>query len=85
MTEKPFVHKKAFANVKLNFIFHEDLAKLLIKVIKKKGTINLGGPTRIVYNFAKKYNPKVKKIYNKNILPVKPFMNLNKLKKIIKK
>jgi len=85
MTEKPFVHKKAFANVKLNFIFHEDLAKLLIKVIKKKGTINLGGPTRTVYNFAKKYNPKVKKIYNKNILPVKPFMNLNKLKKIIKK
>ena len=85
MTEKPFVHKKAFANVKLNFIFHEDLAKLLIKVIKKKGTLNLGGPTRTVYNFAKKYNPKVKKIYNKNIFPVKPFMNLNKLKKIIKK
>ena len=85
MTEKPFVHKKAFANVKLNFIFHEDLAKLLIKVIKKKGTLNLGGPTRTVYNFAKKYNPKVKKIYNKNIFPVKPFMNLNKLKKTIKK
>ena len=84
MTEKPFVHKKAFANVKLNFIFHEDLAKLLIKVIKKKGILNLGGPTRTVYNFAKKYNPKVKKIYNKNIFPVKPFMNLNKLKKIIK-
>tara|TARA_Y100000590_G_scaffold92036_1_gene104007 strand:+ start:902 stop:1609 length:708 start_codon:yes stop_codon:yes gene_type:complete len=84
MTEKPFIHKKAFANVKLNFIFHEDLAKLLIKVIKKKGTLNLGGPTKTVYNFAKKYNPKVKKIYNKNIYPVKPFMNLNKLKKIIK-
>ena len=84
MTEKPFIHKKAFANVKLNFIFHEDLAKLLIKVIKKKGTFNLGGPTKTVYNFAKKYNPKVKKIYNKNIYPVKPFMNLNKLKKIIK-
>ena len=84
MTEKPFVHKKAFANVKLNFIFHEDLAKLLIKVIKKKGILNLGGSTKTVYNFAKKYNPKVKKIYNKNIFPAKPFMNLNKLKKIIK-
>ena len=84
MTEKPFIHKKAFANVKLNFIFHEDLAKLLIKVIKKKGILNLGGSTKTVYNFAKKYNPKVKKIYNKNIFPVKPFMNLNKLKKIIK-
>jgi len=82
MTEKPFVHKKAFADVKLNFIFHEDLAKLLIKIIKKKGTLNLGGPTKTVYDFAKKYNPKVKKIYNKNSFPKKPFMNLNKLKKI---
>ena len=32
MTEDPFVHKKAFANVKLNFIFHEDLAKILVKI-----------------------------------------------------
>ena len=33
MTEKPFVHKAAFANVKSNFIFHEDLAKIFLKVI----------------------------------------------------
>ena len=36
MTEKPFIHKKAFANVKLNFIFHEDLVKFLIKLLFKK-------------------------------------------------
>tara|TARA_Y100000590_G_scaffold403924_1_gene491021 strand:+ start:664 stop:1380 length:717 start_codon:yes stop_codon:yes gene_type:complete len=87
MTEKPFLHKKAFANVKLNFIFHDDLSKLLIKLLNKKGIINLGGPTKTVYNFAKKYNKKVKKIYvRKNSLynfPLKPFMNLSKLKKII--
>ena len=28
MTEKPFVHKKAYANVKSNFIFQEDAAKI---------------------------------------------------------
>ena len=88
MTEKPFIHKKAFANVKLNFIFHEDLAKILVKILDKKGIINVGGPTKTVYNFAKKYNPKVKKIFNKknslNYFPSKPFMNLSKLKKIIK-
>ena len=87
MTENPFLHKKAFANVKLNFIFHEDLAKILVKILNKKGVINLGGPTKTVYNFAKKYNPKVKKIYNKknssNSFPMKPYMNLNKLNKII--
>jgi len=87
MTEKPFLHKRAFANVKLNFIFHDELSKLLIKLLNKKGIINLGGPTRTVYNFAKKYNKKVKKIYvRKNSsynFPLKPFMNLSKLNKII--
>ena len=88
MTEKPFIHKKAFANVKLNFIFHDKLAKILIKIIDRKGIINVGGPTKTIYNFAKKYNPKVKKIFiKKNSLynfPLNPFMNLSKLKKIIK-
>jgi len=88
MTQKPFIHKKAFANVKLNFIFYDDLAKILVKVLDKKGIINLGGPTRTVYNFAKLYNPNVKKIFVKKSLknnyPFNPFMNLSKLKKIIK-
>ena len=88
MTEKPFIHKKAFANVKLNFIFHDEVVKILIKLLDKKGIINIGGPTKTVYNFAKKYNSNVKKIYNKktskNNFPFKPFMNLSKLKKIIK-
>ena len=88
MTEKPFIHKKAFANVKLNFLFHDELVKILIKIMDKKGIINVGGPTKTIYNFAKKYNPKVKKIFiKKNSLynyPLNPFMNLSKLKKIIK-
>ena len=87
MTEKPFIHKKAFANVKLNFIYHDDLAKILIKILSKKGIINLGGDTKTVYDFAKKYNNKVKKIFNNKSLsnfPMKPYMNINKLKKLIK-
>ena len=87
MTEKPFIHKKAFANVKLNFIFHEDLVKFLIKLLNKKGIINVGGPTKTAYNFAKKYNKKIKKTYVKKNssynFPLKPFMNLSKLKKLI--
>jgi len=88
MTQKPFMHKKAFANVKLNFIFHDELTKILIKILDKKGILNIGGPTKTVYNFAKKYNPNVKKIFNnKNLLhgfPAKPFMNLSKLKRLVK-
>ena len=88
MTEKPFIHKKAFANVKLNFIFHDELAKILIKILDRKGIVNLGGPTRTVYNFAKKYNPKIKKISSKNIPEYKSrynlSMNLSKLNNLIK-
>ena len=28
MTEKPFVHKKAFKDVLMNFMYHEELAKI---------------------------------------------------------
>ena len=83
MTEKPFIHKKAFGNVKLNFIFHEDVAKLLLKVINKRGVLNIGGKTKTAFNFAKKYNPKVKKIKSKGEFPINPYMNLEKLRKII--
>ena len=83
MTEKPFIHKNAYSNVKLNFIFHEDMAKLLLKVINKKGILNIGGETKTAFEFAKKYNSNVKKIKSKGEFPLNPYMNLNKLKKIL--
>ena len=85
MTEKPFLYKKAFTNLKTNFLFHEDLVYMLPKLIKKKGIINVGGKTQSVYDFAKKYNPDVKKIKasNKSQLPLNQSMNTSKLKNII--
>ena len=44
MTEKPFIHKKAFNDVEMNFMYHEELAKNLLKLINFKGIINVGGP-----------------------------------------
>ena len=86
MTEKPFAYKQAFSNLKSNFMFHEDLIKILPKVLNKKGILNVGGKSQSVYSFAKKYNKKIIKIKtnNKNALPLNQTMNLNKLKKIIK-
>ena len=84
MTEKPFIHKKAYANVKSNFIFQDEVAKLILKVLKKKGIINIGGPSQSVYKFAKEFNTKIKKIYSKGEFPKRTDMNLSKLKKIIK-
>ena len=89
MTEKPFIHKKAFANMKTNFMFHEDLAKNLVKLLKFKGVINVGGPTSSIYNFAKKSNSNVKKIFVKKNLkkkfPLDSTMNISKYRKILKK
>ena len=82
MTEKPFIHNRAYANVKLNFMFQEDAAKLILKIIGKKGIINLGGPSQTVYNFAKKFNKKIKKIYSRGEFPKKIDMNLSKLKNL---
>tara|TARA_B100000963_G_C22575057_1_gene648003 strand:+ start:808 stop:1521 length:714 start_codon:yes stop_codon:yes gene_type:complete len=88
MTEKPFVHDKAYANMITNFIFHEDFIEIFKKVLGKKGVLNIGGKSDSVYNFAKRYNKNVKKIYlNKNIFPKMPrnsSMSLTKLRKIIK-
>ena len=88
MTEKPFVHKKAFNDFITNFTFHENISEYLLKLINKKGIINVGGRTQSVYSFAKKYNPKIKKISAKKIFgknyPLNPSMNISKLNKLIK-
>ena len=83
MCEKPFVHKSAFYDVKTNFIFQDDVAKMIPRLLNKKGIINIGGKTQSVYNFAKKYNNRIKQISGRKIFPPNPSMNLSKLKKIL--
>tara|TARA_B100000965_G_scaffold329015_1_gene292305 strand:- start:812 stop:1516 length:705 start_codon:yes stop_codon:yes gene_type:complete len=86
MTEKPFFHKKAYSNLKSNFMFHEDLVKILPKIIKHNGILNVGGKSQSVFSFAKKNNSKVKKIKAKknSNLPLNQTMNLAKLKNIVR-
>ena len=86
---KPFIHKEAFSDVETNFMFHEDFAKNLLKLLNKKGILNVGGPKQTVFNFAKKNNPQVKPVIAKKKLgkkfPLKQSMNINKYLKIVKK
>ena len=88
MTERPFIHKEAFYNVKTSFIYHDEVAKILLKLINVRGIINIGGPTKSVYNFAKADNPYIKKILLKNKkkinMPFNSSINIEKLKKILK-
>ena len=84
MTEKPFFHKKAYSNLKSNFMFHEDLVNILPKIINQKGILNLGGKSQSVFSFVKKNNSKVKKVKAKRSLnlPLNQTMSLAKLKKL---
>ena len=82
MTERPFVQDEAFANVK-QVLYHDDVCKILFKLIDKKGVINLGGKSQYSFNFAKKDKKNVKTYLKKNSKLGMPFdssMNLRKLK-----
>lgn len=85
MTEKPFKFKKAYTNLKSNFLYHEDLCEMLPKLIHKTGIINIGGKSRSIYAFASSYDKKIKgiKAPKNNKLPLNQTMNLQKLKRIL--
>jgi dTDP-4-dehydrorhamnose reductase len=85
MCEKPFLHKKAFHDIQTNFIYHDEVIKMIPKILDKTGIINVGGKTQSVYNFAKQTNKNIKKVSGKKIFPPKPSMNISRLKKIIRK
>ena len=89
MTEKPFVHKKAFVNVKNSFLYHDEVVRILFKLIKSKGVINVGGNVKNIYDFVKKDNTKVKKVFLKKKtkidMTIKSSIKKKKLKKILKK
>jgi dTDP-4-dehydrorhamnose reductase len=83
MCEKPFIHDHAFYDVKTNFMFHDEVAKIIPKILDKKGVINVGGKIQSVFNFAKKTKKNIIKSSGKKIFPPNPSMNVSKLKKIL--
>ena len=66
MCEKPFIHEFAFDDIKTNFIFHEEVVKIIPKILDKTGILNVGGKIQSVYSFAKKTKKMLKKNQVKN-------------------
>jgi len=87
MSDKPFPHPRAFADVKKNMIYNDDASKIVLKLLEKDGIINVGGEARYVYEFVKETNEDIGKIYLKEVKDVEvapnPFMNIDKMKKLI--
>lgn len=89
MYEVPFIHRYAFINRKSNFLTHEEVAKIIPKLLNVKGIINIGGKRCSIYKFALKTNKKVlpkKYIASENVVELMPdtSVNINKLKSILK-
>ena len=86
MTEYPFVHKKAFSDAKANFMYADEVAEIVPKIINEKGIINIGSlESESIYSFAKKSNKKVKPTSIKNVkyFPKDSSINVEKLNKIL--
>ena len=67
-------------------MFHEELVKILPKIINQKGILNIGGKAQSIFSFAKKNNSKIRGIKAKKKLafPLNQTMSLAKLKRIIR-
>lgn len=83
MCERPFLHEHAFYDVKTNFMFQDEVAKIIPKILNKRGIINIGGKIQSVYDFAKKTKKDVLRSSGKKIFPPNPSMNISKLIKIL--
>ena len=87
MTDYPFVHKKAISGAVSSFIFNYNVAQIVPHLLNYSGVINIGGKTRDILSFAKKFsNKKIAKINFKKVknFPKNSSLNINKLKEILK-
>lgn len=89
MSEKPWIHNVAYKNIKSNYLYHDEVVKLLPKLLDKKGIINVGSNNNSIIKFARKTNKLVKsahfkQIKNQPIVPINSSIKIKKLKKILK-
>ena len=88
MSNKPFPHKKAAVDIRKSYIFEDEAAKNILKLIDCCGIINVGGNAQTVYEFASKEDPDIQKMKASDIKDVKiapnTTMNISKMKNILR-
>tara|TARA_R100000231_G_scaffold51750_1_gene43604 strand:+ start:1119 stop:1838 length:720 start_codon:yes stop_codon:yes gene_type:complete len=87
MNKKPFPHPKALVDMKKSLMYIGEAAAITLKLLDKKGTVNIGGKSQSVYEFVKKSNPNVGKVYLSDINDVNMAkdcsMNTSKMKELL--
>lgn len=74
-SQRPFEHAKAFTNSYKSYLYSDEIAPLLLKILATdaKGVMNVGGERRSVYDFAKLSRTDVEKITKEEIGAWVPF------------
>jgi dTDP-4-dehydrorhamnose reductase len=89
LCENPFPHNKALYDVQKSYIFIGDAAEIILQLKDEIGTINVGGVSQTPYEFAKKVDNSVGKIYHRDISDVTiakdTSLNINKMNKLIQR
>ena len=87
MNKRPFPHPKALVDMKKSLMYIDDAAKIVLQLLDKNGTINIGGKSQSVYEFVKETNSEVGKIYLNDIDDVSMAtdcsMNTTKMKRLL--
>ncbi len=87
MNDDSFPHKSAFTDYITSFMKKTEAAKLTLRLLNKKGIINIGGKIQSAHDFAKSINAKVKKNKlnreNKRLIGSNTSINTKKLKKLL--
>ena len=85
ITDHPFPYKKAIKNAYSSLIYNRDFAKVLPHILQEKGILNIGGKKQSIFDFAKKYNKKIKaiKISKNSNFPFDSSLNVQRYKKIL--
>ena len=75
------------SDIKKSYLYMDKAAGIILKLIDKQGTINVGGEVMSPFEFAKQSNPNIEKISLKDIGDVKmgknASMNISKMKNIL--
>jgi len=87
LCQQPFPHPKALVDIKKSYLYMNEAATIILKLINETGIINIGGETMSPFEFAKKDNPNLEKISLNEVGDVKmgkdASMNINKMKIIL--
>tara|TARA_Y100001935_G_C17294250_1_gene505178 strand:- start:245 stop:2080 length:1836 start_codon:yes stop_codon:yes gene_type:complete len=86
MSEKPFVHNEAFTDARSNFLYRDEVAKILPRLLDYNGVINIGSQkSETIFNFAKKTKPNIKPVSVKKVanFPIDSSVNIEKLERLI--